>query len=161
MQKACLAWIRITSDNQIRSLLDPVAPSYVCGVFREINHGLDRHGVLKGFRSHANCLLVAMDGTQYFSSQKVHCEQCNCRELNNGTLNYFHSVLNTVIVQAKNERVIALEPEYITPQDGKEKQDCEIEAGKRWVDKYGDFYANKGLPSWETTYSAANHIARS
>jgi hypothetical protein len=37
--------------------------------------------------------------------------------------------------------VIALEPEYITPQDGKEKQDCEIEAGKRWVDKYGDFYA--------------------
>lgn len=136
---------QVPSDNQIRSLLDPVAPSYVSAVFREVYHRLERNGVLKGFRSHAHSLLVAIDGTQYFSSQKIHCDQCSCRELNNGTLNYFHSVLTPVIVQSENERVIALEPEYITPQDGKEKQDCEIEAGKRWVDKYGDFYAQQGV----------------
>jgi hypothetical protein len=41
--------------------------------------------------------------------------------------------------------VIPLEPEYITPQDGKEKQDCEIEAGKRWIDHYGDFYQQQGV----------------
>ena len=136
---------QIPSDNQIRSLLDPVAPSYVSGVFRDIYHRLDRAGVLKGYRSHAHCLLIAVDGTEYFSSQKIHCEQCSCRELSNGKINYFHSVLTPVIVQPRNERVITLEPEYITPQDGKEKQDCEIEAGKRWVDKYGDFYAKQGV----------------
>lgn len=118
---------QIPSDNQIRLLLDPVAPAYVSAVFRDIYQRLDRAGVLKDFRSHAHSLLVAIDGTQYFSSQKIHCENCSCRELNKGKTNYFHSVLTSVIVQPGNERVITLEPEYITPQDGKDKQDCEIE----------------------------------
>jgi hypothetical protein len=136
---------KIPSDNQIRSLLDPVAPSYVASVFRDTYRELERAEVLKGFRSHANCLLVAVDGTVYFSSQAIHCENCSSRELNNGAINYFHSVLTPVIVQPGNEHVIALEPEFIRPQDGKEKQDCEIEAGKRWVGKYGDYYAKQGV----------------
>jgi hypothetical protein len=135
----------IPSDNQIRALFDPVAPSYITGIFRDIYHRLDRANVLDSFRSYSNCLLVAIDGTQYHSSSKIHCEQCSSRELSNGKINYYHSVLTPVIVQPENERVIALEPEYITPQDGKEKQDCEIEAGKRWVDKYGEFYAPQGV----------------
>ena len=136
---------QIPSDNQLRSLLDPVAPGFVSPVFRDIYRRLDRAEVLKDYRSHANCLLIAMDGTEYFSSKKIHCEQCSRRELSNGAINYFHSVLTPVIVQSGNERVIALEPEYITPQDGQEKQDCEIQAGKRWVDKNGDFYAKQGV----------------
>jgi hypothetical protein len=31
------------------------------------------------------------------------------------------------------------------PQDGHEKQDCEIQAGKRWVERHGDFYAKRGV----------------
>jgi len=56
--------------------------------------------------------------------------------------------------------VIALEPEYILPQDGKEKQDCEIEAAKRWVGVNGDFYAQQGVTLMETTCSAANPLSR-
>ena len=129
----------------MRSLLDPVAPSNVSPVFRDIYQRLERAEVLDSFRSHGNCLLVATDGTQYHSSQKIHCDHCSRRELSNGKINYYHSVLTPVIVQPGNERVIALEPEYILPQDGQEKQDCEIEAGKRWVDKYGAFYAKQGV----------------
>lgn len=136
---------QIPSDNQIRSLLDPVAPAYVSGVFREMYQRLERAGVLKEYRSHGHCLLIALDGTEYFSSQKIHCEKCGNRELSNGATNYYHSVLTPVIVKAGQEQVIALEPEYITPQDGKEKQDCEIEAGKRWLDKNGDFYGAQGV----------------
>jgi hypothetical protein len=134
---------KVPCDNQIRSLLDPVEPSAVNSVFRDIYHELDRAGVLKDYRSHAQCLLIGIDGTEYFSSQKVHCEKCSQRELRNGKINYFHSVLTPVIVQAGNEHVVALEPEFIRPQDGNEKQDCEIEAGKRWVSQYGDFYARQ------------------
>lgn len=134
---------QIPSDNQIRSLLDPVAPSYLSPVFREIYHRIDRAGVLKDYRSYAHSLLVVIDGTQYFSSPKIHCENCNSRELSNGKTHYFHSVLTPVIAQPGNGCVIALEPEYIIPQDGKEKQDCEIEAAKRWVDEHGDFYAKQ------------------
>ncbi len=136
---------QIPSDNQIRTLLDGVAPSYVSGVFRDCYHRLERAGVLNDYRSHGHNLLVAIDGTQYFSSQKIHCGQCSTREMSNGKINYDHSVLTPVIVQAGNEHVIPLEPEYILPQDGKDKQDCEIEAGKRWIEQYGDFYARQGV----------------
>ena len=136
---------QIPSDNQIRSLLDPVAPSYLSSVFRDVFERLDRAGVLKNFRSFSQNLLVVLDGTQYFSSQKLHCDKCNCRELSNGKINYFHSVLTPVIAQPGNAHVIPLAPEFIIPQDGKEKQDCEIEAAKRWVSENGQYLASHGV----------------
>ena len=135
----------IPSDNQIRSLLDPISPSHLEAYYREIFRDLERDGVLKGFQSFANTLLVAIDGTEYFSSKKIACEQCSQRILKSGEINYFHSVLTPVIVQPGNEHVISLEPEFIIPQDGHEKQDCEIQAGKRWLEKHGDFYAKRGV----------------
>ncbi len=135
----------LPSDNQIRNLLDPVSPEYVQPVYRAIFLELEKSGVLKKHRSFANQLLVAIDGTEYFSSQAIHCENCSHRELSNGKTNYFHSALTPVIVQPGNEMVISLEPEFIVPQDGHEKQDCEIQAAKRWVEKWGDFYARRGV----------------
>lgn len=135
----------IPSDNQIRNLLDPVRPEHVQGVYRQTFLGLEQGGVLEKRRSFGQQLLVAIDGTEYFSSQVIHCENCSHRELSNGKTNYFHSVLTPVIVQPGNETVISLEPEFIVPQDGHEKQDCEIQAAKRWVEKWGDFYVKRGV----------------
>ena len=137
--------VDIPSDSQIRVLLDDTDPQYVKGIFREVFLGLEREKVLDQMRSHGNSLLVALDGTEYFSSQKIHCENCSQRLLRNGKINYYHSVLTAVVVQAGNEHVIPLEAEFITPQDGKEKQDCEIEAGKRWVSQFGDFYGKRNV----------------
>ena len=135
----------LPSDNQIRNLLDPVSPEYVQAVYRHIFLELEGSEVLERRRSFANQLLVAIDGTEYFSSKAIQCENCSHRELSNGKANYFHSVLTPVIVQPGNETVISLEPEFIVPQDGHEKQDCEIQAAKRWVEKWGDFYARRGV----------------
>lgn len=135
----------IPSDNQIRNLLDPVSPEHLVSVYRQTFLALEQTEVLKKRRSFANQLLVAIDGTEYFSSKNIHCENCNHRALNNGKMNYFHSVLTPVIVQPGNETVISLEPEFIVPQDGHEKQDCEIQAAKRWLDKQGEFYAKRGV----------------
>jgi len=135
----------LPSDNQIRNLLDPVSPEHLQSVYRHVFLALEGSEILKGRRSFANQLLIAIDGTEYFSSQAIHCENCSHRELNNGKTNYFHSVLTPVIVQPGNETVISLEPEFIVPQDGHEKQDCELQAAKRWVEKRGDFYAKRGV----------------
>jgi hypothetical protein len=133
----------IPSDNQIRNLLDPISPENLEPTYQGIFLSLERTGVLEGFRSYADHLLIAIDGTEYFSSQNIHCENCSHRTLQNGKINYFHSVITPVIVQAKNEHVISLEPEFIVPQDGQEKQDCETRAGKRWLEKHGSFYAKR------------------
>ncbi len=135
----------LPSDNQIRNLLDPVPPQNLDRMYRYIFAAVEQGGLLEEYRSFGKHLLVAMDGTEYFSSQKIHCAQCNHRVLNNGETRYFHSVLTPVIVQPGNPNVIALEPEFILPQDGEEKQDCEIQAGKRWVETHGDFYAKRGV----------------
>jgi hypothetical protein len=135
----------LPSDNQIRNLLDPVEPGAMQSQYRNIFQSLDRNGVLKEFRSYHNQLLVAIDGTEYFSSQQIHCDNCSHRALTNQKTNYFHCVLIPVVVAPGNEHVIALEPEFIVPQDGHEKQDCETAAVKRWLKKQGGFYARQGV----------------
>jgi hypothetical protein len=96
-------------------------------LYRQTFQGLERTNILKGYRSFANQLLVALDGTEYFSSKQIQCENCSHRILKNGETNYFHTALTPVIVQAGNEHVMSLEAEYIVPQDGPEKQDCETQ----------------------------------
>jgi len=135
----------IPSDNQIRNLLDPVSPRHLEGCYRRIFQDLEQTEILERRRSFGNQFLLAMDGTEYFSSQKIHCEQCSQRLLKNGKINYYHSALTPVIVQPGDAHVLSLEPEFITPQDGHEKQDCEIQAAKRWLEKHGDFYAKRGV----------------
>jgi hypothetical protein len=88
---------------------------------------------------------MAIDGTEYFSSQQIHCENCSHRTLRNEQIQYFHAVLTPVIVAPGHEHVIALEPEFIVPQDGHDKQDCETQAGKRWLEHQGPFYAQQGV----------------
>jgi hypothetical protein len=136
---------RIPSDNHIRNLLDPVPPGTVFPVFSAVVDALHGSGHLEPYRSINGDLLVAMDGTRHFSSSKIHCENCSVTHHENGTVTYSHSVVTPVIVAPGNPRVIPLEPAFITPQDGHEKQDCENTAAKRWLSEYGARYSALGV----------------
>ena len=132
---------QIPSDNHIRDLLDPVKPEQVFPVFEEILQVLEQQGQLRGFRSFAETLLMALDGTEYFSSGQIHCPQCSTRTLKPGETHYFHSVVTPVIVAPGQADVIPLVPEFIVPQDGHDKQDCETAAAKRWLSQHGERYS--------------------
>jgi hypothetical protein len=134
---------KLPSDNQIRNLLDAVAPNETNRMYRYIWLELEQSGLLEGYRSFANQLLIVVDGTEYFSSKKLDCAHCSHREQADGKTRYFHSVLTPVIAQPGNSNVIVLEPEFIVPQDGHEKQDCENQAIKRWIERHGEFYAQR------------------
>lgn len=134
----------LPSDTQIRNLLDPLAPAVLKPIYRRVFQTLEDSGALEGYRSFGRQLLIALDGTQFFASKQIHCPQCSQRVLNNGQTQYFHSVLTAVLVHPGNPQVLALEPEFVVPQDGHEKQDCEIQAGKRWLAQHGAFYAQRG-----------------
>jgi hypothetical protein len=123
----------IPCDNQIRTLLDPIAPHYFAPVFFKVFAHLEQQRWLEPFRVLDHQLLVALDGTQYFSSQTLHCRNCLTRQLSNGHTLYYHTALTPVIVCPGHAQGIALAPEYIMPQDGHAKQDCEQAAGKRWM----------------------------
>lgn len=135
---------QIPSDNQIRSLLDGVSPECVYPMFTAILTRLHGRGYLDAFRSVSNTLLIALDGTEYFSSTQIHCPKCSTRVLKTAkgeVTQYFHSVLTPVVVCPGRSEVFPLEPEFVVPQDGHDKQDCENAAAKRWLRTYGERYS--------------------
>jgi hypothetical protein len=123
---------QVPSDGQIRNLLDPVAPEALAGPFWRVFEQLRDGGYLAAYQGHRGEWLCALDGTQYFSSQKLHCGQCTTRVANGGT-HYSHSLVAPLLVAPGENRVIVLEPEFVRPQDGCEKQDCELRAAERWL----------------------------
>jgi hypothetical protein len=136
---------QIPTDVHIRNLLDPVPPSEVFPVFSYIVDGLRDFGYLDAYRSVNGDLLVPLDGTLYFSSTKIHCEQCSVKQHKNGSVTYSHTVITPVITAPDTNTVLPLEPEFITPQDGHDKQDCENAAAKRWLRQYGSRYRALGV----------------
>jgi hypothetical protein len=125
---------RIPSDSQLRNLLDPLDPAELRAPFWAIYTQLEAAGQLDAYTGVGGARLIALDGSQYFHSQQVRCP--NCR----GTLrdeepHYSHGVLLAVVCAPEREHVVCLEPEFITPQDGHTKQDCEQQAIKRWLQR--------------------------
>jgi hypothetical protein len=107
---------QIPSDNHIRDLLDPLKPALVSPVFEQALQMLESGGQLNSFRTLADNMLIAMDGTEYFSSSQIHCPQCSTRKLKSGEMRYFHSVVTPVIVSPNRTEIIPLVPEFVVPQ---------------------------------------------
>lgn len=136
---------KIPTDNHIRSLLDPVSVSLVQPVFKKVFDALHDLGALDPLRCFDETLLVALDGVWFHNSESVHCEHCNTQSHRDGRTTYYHSAVTPVIVSSGNSRVISLEPQFIEPQDGATKQDCENAAGKRWLRGAGRSYVEHGV----------------
>lgn len=128
------------SDTQIRRLLDDVPAATVNGVFWDCIEYMQEKGQLEHFRSSVGKgdLLAALDGTWYFSSQDIHCKNC-LTKMHDGQKTYYHAMINPVIAIPGKSQVLPLPPEFIKNSDGDKKQDCEQNAAKRWIKKYGKF----------------------
>lgn len=126
---------KIPSDNHIRQCLDHVDPNALTSFFEEIPKEIDQAewSVFDGR------LLLAIDGVNFFSSSKIHCSCCLKKEHSNGTITYSHAALCPVIVHPSQKQVLPLMPEFIKNGDGNDKQDCEINAAKRWIKANQEF----------------------
>jgi hypothetical protein len=74
---------------------------------------------------------MSVDGSGYFSSHEIHCDNCGVKKHRDGSITYHHEMLAAVIVNPDIKQVIPLKPEPIIKQDGSSKNDCEINAVKR------------------------------
>lgn len=123
---------RIPSDTQMREILDPLDPNSLRDCFRDVFRQLQRGKVLERYQFYEGGYLLALDGTGYFSSQKVHCNSC-LQKVNKrtGAVTYQHQMLGAVLIHPDHREVIPLFPEPIEKQDGDNKNDCERNAAKR------------------------------
>lgn len=132
----------IPTDTHIRDLLDAVPPDTLHSVFMDCFSALEQNGHLASFRTGigTNDLLIALDGTWYFSSETIHCRNCSTKT-KHGETTYYHGMINPAVVAPGKSQVVALPPEFVLPQDGDTKQDCEHKAAKRWMKRHGKTYA--------------------
>jgi len=127
----------IPTDNYIRLMLDGAAPSAFEGLYLRAVETAGEAGALAPFQRLGGRVLVALDGTENFCSRKIHCPHCSKRRRSDGGIEYFHSFLGASLVAPDHKKVLPLAPEFIAPQDGSLKQDCERNAAKRWLAKHG------------------------
>ncbi|OAD19322.1 hypothetical protein THIOM_005051 [Candidatus Thiomargarita nelsonii] len=136
---------KVPSDNHIRDIMDVVKPELVYPVFNQVFNSMNKHGHFDNYRCVKGDFLIALDGTDYHNSKHIHCENGNITNHRNGTKTYSHKAILPVLVAPGKDTVISLEPEFIIPQDGHNKPDCEPEAVKRWLTKYSEHYSPLGV----------------
>ncbi|HTO62629.1 MAG TPA: ISNCY family transposase [Bradyrhizobium sp.] len=128
---------KIPSDNYIRDMLDSADPALLAPCFERTEQLLLEPAMREAFARLGGRTLIALDGTEYFCSQKIACPHCQTRKRSNGKIESYHSMLAATVVAPGHSKAVPLSPEFIVRQDGAEKQDCERNAIKRWLDKHG------------------------
>lgn len=122
---------QIPCDTYLRERLDTIDPVSLRPAFRQLFAQVQRGNELKRFQFMDDHYLLSVDGTGYFSSHTVHCDQCCVKNHRNGSKTYYHQMLGAALVHPDHSHVLPLAPEPILKQDGKKKNDCERNAAKR------------------------------
>jgi hypothetical protein len=122
---------KIPSDTSMRYHLDGIDPDSIKPVFRNIFNELRRNSDLSDYRRPDGSFLISIDGTQFFSSKKVHCSSCLIKNHKNGSKTYHHQIVTAVLISPTRKEVFPLDCEEIRSSDGNTKNDCEQNATKR------------------------------
>lgn len=125
----------IPSDTVLRKTLDPVDTGKLNPCFAALFQRLQRGKPLSLYRLGSGHYLIAIDGSQYFSSAKIHCPGCLTYKGGKSKLRYSHQILQAVMLHPDMRQVLPLAPELIIKADGDDKNDCERSAGKRLIAK--------------------------
>lgn len=129
----------VPSDTQMRALLDdPAAQEPLRRVLPQVFERMRQTGWTTRFVTtiHGlNYYTVVLDGSQYFNSTKIACPACLQRKDKNGAIHYAHVVVGATLVRAGSHDILPLDAEEVRNTDGREKQDCEINAGKRLIQR--------------------------
>jgi hypothetical protein len=150
---------RVPCDTYMRERLDPISPKVLRPVFTSVFRQLQRGKALEAMEFLDGHYLLALDGTEYFSSKTIHCPACLHRVHRNGSITYAHQMLGAAIIHPDQRAVIPLMPEPIMNRDGTDKNDCERNAAKRFVAKLRQDHPHlKFIVTEDSLSSNAPHI---
>lgn len=135
----------IPKETQMREIIDGVDSEHLRPLFKELYSRLQRGKHLEQYQLFPGIYYFPIDGTQFFSSKEVHCEQCLVKRHKKESPTYSHHVLQGGIAHPSCSEVIPFMPEQIVNTDGMEKQDCEMNAAKRFVGNIRKEFPQLGL----------------
>jgi len=134
----------VPSDTQMREILDEVEPESLRGLLPELFEDVRRAGwanqyktTLPSGKDKGDYFTMPLDGMEYFHSTKIECPGCLKKtDKKSGETHYSHCVVAATLVKAGSHRIFPMDAEEVRNSDGKEKQDCELNAGKRLVVRF-------------------------
>lgn len=122
-------------------MLDPIEPTHFFPIFAGVVAALRESGGPQDMQVLGGHTPVALDGAEFHCSAKVRYPNCSHRQRGRKGPAYIHTLLGATIVAPGHNRVVPLEPEFVVPQDGHKKQDCESRAPRCWLASHGARYA--------------------
>lgn len=161
--KTLFAVTSIPKETQMRDIIDGVPSSCFDQVFKGFYQKLQRGKHLESMQIFPETYYFPIDGSQFFSSNKINCEQCLTRKYEEEDdeeeatgkssrcskgehrQKYSHQVLQGGIMHPDCKQVIPFMPEQIVNTDGYVKQDCEMKAAKRLLKKLNKNFPRLGL----------------
>jgi len=131
----------VPQQKRMRTFIDEVEVEHFHPAFTDVLKRIDEADQLKQFKFNDR-YLCPIDGTQYFHTNcdGISCKHCLTKKHRNGSISYSHAVVVPMIVHPERKQVLPLISEEIRNEDGKEKQDCEINASKRLIPKLKENY---------------------
>lgn len=151
----------IPSDTQMGDVTDRVPSEEIAPVFDTLFEELRRGNHLRRYRYIDGAYLLDLDASEYFRSEKIQCPNCLRFEITEKkparksakksavaladpsedaegadkvkVTQYAHRILQAAIVHPDLKEVIPFASEEIRNTDGKEKQDCELNAARRFL----------------------------
>jgi len=125
----------IPSDNGLRKILDGIPSEELREAFALLFSRIKQEGLLKDYYYWNKHLVVSIEGVEHFSSKKISCPHCLQRTHRDGSRSNYHSMLSAAVVCPGEKEVFVMDNEPIVRQGGEQKNDCELNAAKRLLDK--------------------------
>ncbi len=123
----------LPSDQGMRNVIDDADTEEAFRpIFQGMFNKLQRGKHLEQYQTLPGKYLLNVDGTQYYSSSKISCKHCLTRGTKSKQYSC-HQALQGAIVKSGLRQVIPVMPEEIRAQDGNVKEDCEVNAFKRFL----------------------------
>lgn len=125
----------IPKETQMREIIDGVDSEHFRPIFKDLYSRLQRGKHLEAYQILPKLYYFPIDGTEFFSSKEIHCEQCLTKRHKKERPTYSHQVLQGGIAHPDCAPVIPFMPEHIVISDAYNttKQDCEMNAAKRFI----------------------------
>ena len=134
-------WITISevpSDDNLRYCLQTVSTKSLNNRLKDLHQGMERKKILSVQKLFGRHELVSLDGPGQLSSNKIQCEKCLTKTLQNGSTVFHHGQLLATRTNANGEFALPLQFEPIERDDVDtqySKNDCELNAAKRLIPK--------------------------
>lgn len=149
----------LPGDTALREGLDEVNPSELQGLFKPQLDYLKEQKVLSNRYVLGGYVGVSVDGTGHYCSGIKGCPQCMVKNHGNGKTTYYHQLLGAVAMHPNESTVFPVACEAIVKQDGKKKNDCELNASKRIIPQIREALGEeKILVVFDALYANGPHI---